>query len=66
MSPNTSPASEGDFSRAELGRFGALANRRSGGPSRLRASGSRGGERPRTQARAGTAHPGQPEAERCL
>jgi hypothetical protein len=48
-----------DFSQAELDKFNALANRWRGESVRLRATGSRAGERTRMDARAGTAHHGR-------
>jgi 2-polyprenyl-6-hydroxyphenyl methylase / 3-demethylubiquinone-9 3-methyltransferase len=42
-----------NFSQAELDKFGALAQRWWGEPARLRTIGSRAGERPRRDARAG-------------
>jgi 2-polyprenyl-3-methyl-5-hydroxy-6-metoxy-1,4-benzoquinol methylase len=54
----TTATASDNFSQAELDKFNALANRWWGESARLRATGSRAGERPCMDARAGTAHHG--------
>jgi hypothetical protein len=53
-----------NFSQVELDKFNALASRWWGEPARSRATGSRGGERTRMDARAGEAHHGWFGADR--
>ncbi len=61
---NTHSDKHDNFSQPELDKFNALANRWWGEPARLRATGSRVGERTRMDARAGAVHHGWFGADR--